>query len=55
MESGDSIPISCGEHIDTAHKIEMAMAQQLAGASETVSNSIDHEQDDAASESDGDW
>jgi hypothetical protein len=40
-ESCDDM-LSFGEHFDTAHEIEMELAQQLAGVGEKISDSIGH-------------
>jgi hypothetical protein len=48
--------LSFGEHFDTAHEIEMELAQQLAGVGEKVSDSIGYEETEIVDEdSDGDW
>jgi hypothetical protein len=56
--------LSFGEHFDTAHEIEMELAQlqhlaqlqQLAGVGENVSDSIGHEETEIGDEdSDSDW
>jgi hypothetical protein len=49
--------LSFGEHFDTAHEIEMELAQQLAGVGhgENVSDSIGHEETEIVDEDiDGD-
>jgi hypothetical protein len=48
--------LSFGEHVDTAHEIEMELAQQLAGVGPKDSESIGHEETEIVDEdSDGDW
>jgi hypothetical protein len=48
--------LSFGEHFDTAHAIEMQLAQQLAGVGKNVSDSIGHEEAEIVDEdSGGDW
>jgi hypothetical protein len=42
--------LSFGEHCDTAHEIEMELAQQLEGVGERVSDSIGHEETEIVDE-----